>query len=190
MKPTPLRVLPLLVATTACGADLGLGTGATLNDPHGVGVARAAVSTRLGVLTDSKDRGLLLGTELEGRSEWSIGSRWNGGVMLGWGDGPATLGGRVGWEAFGDIGVPLGQRLLGDRALYAGGAFAVPISLERTRNITDLNRATWILRRRLELVPQARYRFYRNNADSPAPASQHELGLLVSLRLRFESDLY
>lgn len=189
----PLRRLarPLLItlATSACGIDLGLGTGATVKDPHGVGVARAAVSTRLSV-SDSKDRGILLGGELEGRSEWSLGSRWNAGLVVGWGDGPATLGGKVGCEVFADFGLPLGERMLGDRAFYAGGALAVPISLERTRSITDMNRATWILRRRLELVPQTRYRFYRNSDDSAAPSHQHELAMLLSLRLRFESDLY
>jgi hypothetical protein len=178
--------LPLL--SVACATDLGLAGGTTLKDPHGVLQARAAVETRVGF--DSKDAGVLVGGELEGRSEWDLGSRWNAGVMVGWGHGPVTLGGKFGYELFASLGVPMDAHLFSSRALYTGAGFALPISLERARNITDMNRTTWILRRRLEVVPMARYRYYLNSADSPAPLHQHELSLVLSLRLRFESDLY
>jgi hypothetical protein len=187
--------LALLLLTAGCAADLGVGAGGTVKDPHAVGVARAGGSTRLGAGT--QDHGFLAGASFENRIEAHRGSRWSAGLLAGYGSGPATLGGRrIGWELFGELGVPVRRSLLGDGDYYLGAAAALPIALERGRNLTDLNKATWILRRRAELVPMLRGRFYQEGADappyedkSPAPHERLEIAFVLSLRIRVETDL-
>lgn len=186
-------VLSLLAG--GCAGDLGLGAGATIKDAHAVGVARAAGSTRI---LGAEDYGFLLGGSLENRMEMDRGSRWNMGVLAGWGYGPAALGGRMGWELFGEAGIPVRQHLLRDSDYYLGAAAALPISLERTRSLHELNNNTWILRRRVELVPQLRGRFYHEGDDAPryegesrpAPANRFEAAFLVSFRIRVKTDLF
>jgi hypothetical protein len=162
---------------------------AGLNAPSGhfVHTGRIAASTRLGDPVNQE--GVLLGVELGSRAEAKVGARWEGGLMLGWGSGPAALGGRVGLEAFGELGTPLRSTLLAHGDFYAGAALGVPLYLGSARQVQDLNRSTAFVTRRFELMPMLRTRVQRGHA-----AAGHTVDLDVSLglmmRLRMISDLF
>ena len=64
------------VALLGCGTDLGLGAGA--KHGHAVALGRLAVATKLNLPLN--DRGVLIGTNLESRSEENVGSSGAGGV--------------------------------------------------------------------------------------------------------------
>jgi hypothetical protein len=153
-----------------------------------VATGRLALSTKLG--TPLNDDGLLLGASLESRGEVDLGSRWESGVMLGWGSGPAAIGGRVGFEAYGEFGTPLYATLFRRGDLYAGAALSVPIHFGSPRHVVDLNESTWVLTRRFEIVPLLRTRLHRDRTVAGATLWRTDLSLGVSLRLRMFSDLF
>jgi hypothetical protein len=182
-----LHALVLALLASGCGADLGVLGGVVPRDGHVVAAGRLAASTKLG--TPANERGFLLGMQLESRAEAQVGSSWNSGVMLGWGDGPAAIDGRVGWEAYAEFGTPLHQTLFQSGNLYAGLALALPIRLGSPRHVVDMNESTWVLMQRVELVPLLRARVFRDNAPGHAVEWQPERSLGLSVRLRVFSDL-
>lgn len=172
---------------SACGADLGALGGVETHTGHFVGGGRLAVSSKLG--SPLNERGLLVGAALEARGEQDLGSRWNSGLMLGWGDGPAAIDGRLGWELFGEIGTPLHGTLFRRGDLYTGLSFALPIHFGPARQVVDLNESTWILTRRLELVPLLRTRLHRDHREGKDAFWRTEISFGVSLRMRAFTDL-
>src|SRR5262245_9933198 len=112
---------------------------------HFVGGGRLAASTKLG--TPLNDAGFLLGAAIEARAETNLGPRWQSGLMLGWGAGPAAIDGRIGFEVYGEIGTTLRETLFRHGDLYGGLVLAVPIHTS-PRHVADLNESTWILTRR------------------------------------------
>jgi hypothetical protein len=185
MTRSVLTLLTLLLS--ACGADLGLLGGLEARTAHFVQTGRIAVSTRLG--DPLNEEGVLLGAELESRSEANVGSRWEAGAMAGWGSGPAALGGRLGIEAYAQLGTPLHATLFDRGDLYGGATIALPLFLGSARHVEDLNRSTMVMSRRFELVPMLRTRFHRGHNDT-AHTCHVDVTLGLALRLRMVSDLF
>lgn len=181
-------VLVVLASLSAgCGAELGVLGGVAPRDGHAVATGRLAASTKLG--SPANERGLLIGMELESRAEADVGASWNSGLMFGWGVNPAAIGGRLGWEAYAEIGTPLDQTLFQDGDLYMGLALGVPIRLGPARQVADLNESTWILMQRIELVPLLRARLAYDAGPGHAQQWSPEISLGLSLRVRVFSDL-
>jgi hypothetical protein len=151
---------------------------------HPVAIGRLAVSSRLG--EPMNDHGFLVGASVESRAESDVGSRFSAGVSLGYGDGPPVVGRWWGWEAFADVGTPLRGKLFPGGDFYAGGTVALPIRLDSSRSIRDMNDSTWIVKRRFELVPFVRGRCHVDiGNDAPV-----EFAGGFSLRFRVFSDLF
>jgi hypothetical protein len=148
-----------------------------------VGIGRLAFSTRLG--TPLNDHGLLVGASVESRGEANVGSRFSTGVSVGYGDGPPLIGRVVGWEAFADFGTPLRGKFFPGGAFYSGATFALPIRLDSSRHIREINDNLSIATRRFEIVPFARARVHvEPDADEVV-----EIVGGASLRFRLFSDL-
>ena len=190
MKPATLFGLILLATSTgvACGADLGGGLGIEAKTGHAVGFGRAAASTKLG--TPLNDHGFLIGASLESRTEAEPGVRYDAGVMLGWGTGPATLGGKWGFESYAEGGTPIRGGFFRNWDWFAGGAVAAPFHFGAPRQVTDLNSSTWFANDRLEFVPMARFRVHGDHPEGGATLTRVDLQLGVAFRLRVLSDLF
>jgi hypothetical protein len=197
VKRARLRLCPLVCGLAlACGTDLGIGGGAKTSG-NIVGFGRLAASTRLSPPWNPNgpmnERGPLVGIDLEDRAEQNIGSRWQAGVFAGWGAGPAPFGEafaqRFGWEAYGEFGFPLHSTLFASTDLYAGVGLAAPFRLDATRKVSDLNETTWVLKRRVELVPLFRTRYL---FGPPAQNHFHRLEITggLAFRFRLETDLF
>jgi hypothetical protein len=167
----------------ACAADFGGGAGAVVPSGHAVGIGRLAFSTRLG--TPLNDHGFLVGASVESRGEASVGSRFSTGISLGYGDGPPLIGKIVGWEAFADFGTPLRGKLFPGGAFYTGGTFALPIRIDSSRHIRELNDATSIASRRFEIVPFVRGRVH----VEPEADEAVEIVGGATLRFRLFTDI-
>ena len=178
-------ITALAVLATGCGADLGVLGGWTPRSGHAVAAGRLAASTKLG--TPANEHGALIGIELESHAEEDVGSSWNAGLMLGYGNGPAAIDGRVGWELYGEFGTPLRQTVFEHGDLYSGLSFALPIRVGAPRHVADTNESTWVLMQRLEVVPLVRTRLYRDRRTEADV--RFELSLGLSVRLRVFSDL-
>jgi hypothetical protein len=176
-----------LLLLMGCGADLAIGGGPEARTGHAVAFGRVAVATKLG--TPTNDHGFMLGMALESRGEQSVGSRWDSGVIVGWGTGPAAIDGRIGREAYGEFGTPLRGTLWDRGAFYTGAVLAMPIHFGSPRQVIDLNQSTWILRQRFELVPLLRVRFHVDPPVGPHANLRTDLALGVAFRLRAFSDL-
>jgi hypothetical protein len=173
------------LALLGCGADLGLGAGA--KDGHAVALGRLAVATKLNLPLN--DRGVLLGTNLESRSEQNVGSRWSTGIMLGYGDGPSQFVGRWwGYEVYAEAGVPLRTTYRGFDDAYVGLGGTFPLSLTSSRAVTDLNRSTWLMKRSIELVPFWHARGYFGKDESDFRNRMEYAGGLA-FRFRVMSDI-
>ncbi len=178
-----------LLAPSGCAADLGLGGGAEAAKGHAVGLGRFAASTRVG--SPLNDHGLLLGASVENRIEHAEGSRFTGGIMVGGGFGPGAIGGSpIGFEGYGEAGTPLRSTLFRDGSFYAGGGLNVPIRLDETRHISELNDSTWVLMRRFELVPTLRARLHVDHPGAESAYLRYDVGALLSLRMRVFNDFF
>jgi hypothetical protein len=175
----------IALALTGCAADLGAGVGAIVPSGNAVGIGRLAVSTRVSDPLNSS--GFLVGGSVETRGEANVGARFSAGLSVGYGDGPPLLGSRVGWELFADFGTPLEGKLFGNTRFYAGATGALPIRLDAGRPLRDLNDSTWIVKRRIEVVPFLRGRVHYETGVGTPPT---EIAGGVSLRLRWFSDLF
>lgn len=172
-------------ALLGCGTDLGLGAGA--KHGHAVALGRLAVATKLNLPLN--DRGVLIGTNLESRSEENVGSRWSTGIMLGYGDGPSQfVGRRWGYEIYAEAGVPLRTTYRGFDDAYVGVGGSLPLSLTGSRAVTDLNRSTWLLKRSIELVPFGHARGYFGDDESNGWNRMEYAGGLA-FRFRVMSDI-
>jgi hypothetical protein len=193
-----MRGLALLTALplAGCAVDLGAGTGAEVTSPHVMGLGRVAAQTRLGA--PMNERGALVGAEVDSRTEYRVGSRFSGGIMLGYGDGPATIGQGplsiwgipVGWEIHGDVGTVLGDTLYPDWTFYGGVALAAPTLLASSRQISDLNESTWVLMRRIEIVPMLRGRMHFDRPFEDDAFFRLDVAGIVNMRLRTITDLF
>jgi hypothetical protein len=170
--------------TLGCGTDLGLGGGA--KDGHFVAFGRLAASTRLSLPLN--ESGVLLGADLESRSELSVGSRWSAGLFAGYGSGPPPFGGRFGYEIYGELGAPLRGTYHGLDNSYLGIGGSLPIALSPSRSVIDLNRSTWLLKRSIEFVPFARLRGYFGQ-DEAKHLDRLEYGGGLAFRFRVMSDI-
>lgn len=172
-----------------CAADFGGALGPELPTGNIVGYGRIAGSTRLG--DPMNEKGPLVGMHLESRMEAEQGSRFQGGIMAGYGYGPAALGGwPIGFEGYLEGGTALRTTLFYKGDFYTGAAVSFPIRAERDRDIRQLNDSTWILHRRLELVPGARYRLFLDHPSGEPLTLRSELVVTFALRLRVFSDLF
>ncbi|HEU4408169.1 MAG TPA: hypothetical protein VFS43_23100 [Polyangiaceae bacterium] len=183
------RAGSLALLSAGCAADLGGGAGAEVARGHVLGFGRVAASTRLG--SPLNDHGLLVGAAVESRAEAPGGSRFTGGVLVGAGYGPESIGGsRWGLEGFAEAGTPLRSTLFRGGDFYAGVGVNRPLRLFEARQIAELNDSTWVLMTRFELVPMGRYRLH---VDHPGPGGarlRHDVGVGLALRLRTFSDLF
>lgn len=176
---------------TGCGADLGAGAGVEARTGHAMGFGRVAAATKVPLNGGAlNEQGALVGVALESRVEQRVGSRWDAGVMLGWGKNAAEIDGRAGWEAYVEFGTPLHDTLFRNGSSYVGATFAVPVMLGATRRASDLNGGTWFAVRRFELVPMLRYRAHFDVPDDAPVQTRHDLALGVTLRLRTFTDLF
>ena len=177
----------LSASLVGCGAELGGGVGVEARSGHAVGYGRAAASTRLG--TPLNDHGFLVGGSLESRAEQQVGARYDAGVMLGWGTGPAAIGGKWGFEAYGEFGTPLQSAIFRDGNCFFGAALGAPYHLAKPREVKDLNDSLWIATTFVELVPMMRVRLHIDHPGGGDPTTKIDLSAGLALRLRVLSDL-
>lgn len=184
MRPVPPgRLIAVALVLTGCAADLGLGAGAKAG--NAVAFGRVAGLTRFG--TPMNERGFLIGAALESRGEEDVGSRWSTGVMVGYGFGPPKFDGQVGLDVFGEAGIPLRGEYHDLYDSYLGFGADVPFILWPGRNVIDLNQSTFILKRRIELVPFGRARAYVQNGVEFGDAVEWSAGF--AFRFRLMTDL-
>ncbi len=177
------------LALAGCAADLGLGGGGEVGQGHGLGFGRVAASTRVG--SPFNDHGPLFGASVESRVEKAEGARFTGGILIGGGFGPGAIGGSpFGFEAYGEAGTPLGATLFRDGSFYAGAGANVPVRLNESRQITELNDSTWVLMRRFELVPTFRVRLHVDHPAAESAYLRYDVGGLLSLRMRTFNDIF
>jgi hypothetical protein len=186
-----LAAAATLGSLTACSADLGGGAGIEARTGHALGFGRIAASTKIGPSgAPLNQRGVLVGTSLEARAEQSRGSRWDLGLMMGWGFGPAEVDGKLGFEAFGEVGTPVRATLVENGDFYLGAGTALTIPLNTARDAADLNRSTWILKRRFELMPELQSRFHFDHPNGGDLIVRTDVEAGISFRLRVFSDLF
>lgn len=176
------------VAGLGCAADLGGGVAIEPRAPHAVGYGRVAASTKLG--TPLNQEGFLIGASLESRTESKLGVRYDTALMLGWGHGPAVLGGKWGIEGYVELGTPIRGGFFRNGDWLLGATAGFPVRLGTPRQVTDLNGATWFAKTRVELVPMARVRTHRDHPPDDAALTRVDLQLGVVVRLRVLSDLF
>jgi hypothetical protein len=188
---TPGRIRVVVLAAlgcAGCAADLGGGLGVEARSGHAVGYGRAASSTKLG--TPMNNEGFLIGGSLESRTEAKLGVRYDAALMLGYGHGPAALGGKWGIEGYLELGTPIRGGFLPNGDWLLGATLAVPFHIGDPRKVTDLNGSTWFAKTRLELVPLARVRAHWDHPPGEDPLTRVDLQLGLALRLRVLSDLF
>lgn len=200
-------IVVLAIACAGCSAELGGGGLVEVRSGNATGYTRIATSTRIG--TPMNEKGLLIGGSLESRLEQRAeacttkglacaynrdngGTRWLGGVMVGYGKGPAMLDRRVGYEIYGEGGTPFRNGFFSNGSFYAGIGASIPILLGPIRSVDDLNESTWILTRRVEVVPQARFRVHVDDPGASAVPTivRTDLTLGVSFRMRLMTDIF
>jgi hypothetical protein len=176
------------LAGLACGADLGGGLGLEPRTAHAVSFYRAAASTKLG--TPLNNEGLLIGGALESRTEAKLGVRYDANLMIGWGHGPATLGGKWGLEAYLEGGTPVRGGFFRNGEFLFGATVAAPFHVGSPREVADLNNSTWYATKRLEFVPLARVRMHWDRPQDDEPRTRLDVQFGATLRLRVLSDLF
>lgn len=185
------RRLRLLLALAApllagCSAQIGAGAGGGFGraPAHFTWSSHVAASTVLG------HRGLLLGAELESRSEAHHGARWTTGVRLGYGQLPDQVPGAGALELHADLGARIDDGALFPRGEgYVGGTAAYVIWLAPRRELLDVNNDQWPVSRGLELVLYGRERTYLDRPGGGAIVPRHDAGAGFALRMRLLSDL-
>ena len=170
-----------------CGAELGGGGGVEVRSGDVVGYGRAAASTRLG--SPLNDHGFLVGGSLESRAEATVGARYDAGLMLGWGSGPKAIGGKWGFETYGEFGSPLQKAIFRDGNCFFGAAIATPYHLAKPREVKDLNESVWIATTFVELVPMVRVRLHLDHPGGGDATTKIDLSGGLAFRLRVLSDL-
>jgi hypothetical protein len=146
---TRRALLLSLTLIAACSADLGALAGIATRDANFVASGRLTASTKLGAPTN--EHGFLVGLAVESRSEARVGS------------GPAAIGGRCGFELYGEVGTPMRSTFFERGDYYLGAALAVPLYFGTSRQVVDLNRAMAIANWRTEIVPMLRMRLHHDH---------------------------
>jgi hypothetical protein len=187
-RPSVLVVVLLAAAGLGCAADLGGGGGIEARTAHAVGFGRAAASTKVG--TPLNNDGILIGSSLESRTEAKLGARYDVGLMLGWGTGPAAIGGKWGFEAYLEGGTPIRGGFFRDGDWFLGGTVAAPFHMGSPRQVQELNGSTWFATSRLEVVPMLRLRRHRDHPEDADALTRVDVELGLVFRLRVLSDLF
>ncbi|HZF49584.1 MAG TPA: hypothetical protein VE093_13085 [Polyangiaceae bacterium] len=188
-----MRTLSALVSIaiagllSGCSVEFGGHAGAgnvAKSPPHLMWASHASGGLNLG--------GILLGAEVEARSESNIGARWNTGLQLGYTQPPtARKTGAVGGEIHADIGTRVyGTTLFPNGDFYWGGTGALIVWLYPEREFSNVNTDELIFSKALELVPYVRARFYYDHdlATGQNPQIHYDLGGGFALRLHYVSD--
>jgi hypothetical protein len=179
-----MAAAPLLCGCSVeFGGHVGAGSVAK-NPPHFMWASHSSANLNLS--------GVLLGAELEGRSEANIGTRWNTGLQLGYQRAPtARKLGDLGFEVHADIGTRIdGATLFPNGDFYFGGTGALIIWLSPQREFSNVNTDEWIFSRGLELVPYVRSRFHydHDRVAGGDPRLNYDLGVGLAMRVHFVSD--
>jgi hypothetical protein len=182
-----LLALTFSLGAVGCAGDLGVGGGAMTKTGHAVAFGRSTLSTRIGGVPMG-DHGMLVGLAVEGRAEQRVGSRFDAGVLLGYGTSPYALADSFGFEGYGEFGTPLRGTLFAHGDKYYGLGVGLPIPLNPRRDVARVNDSLWILKYRLEVVPFVRTLAYDLYGDDLALAVEVSGGL--AFRYRLVSDLF
>lgn len=146
---------------------------------------QAAGSTVLG-----KERGVLLGGEIESRTEYRIGARWTAGTWLGYAWLPRRERWARGFEIHGDFGTRFEDgALFAQGNYYAGSTAALVLWASERHDAFDADATPWMLVRALEVVAGGRTRCNVDDRAGGDWGSRCDVGVSLSLRLRVVSDL-
>jgi len=178
-----------LTATTGCAADLGLGGGAMTHSGHKVALGRMSLTSKP-LSTPINDEGLLVGVALEERDEEHLGSRFMLGAVAGYGLRPYALWNEFSAEFYAEGGTFLRPSLFEHKQGYVGLGAGFPVPIDKQRNVIDVNRSTWILKPRFELVPFLRFRTARDLETYGTLFKDNEISGGLALRYRIVSDLF
>jgi hypothetical protein len=184
-----LRPLALLPALFGCGADLGMGAGVASGTAHAVAVSRLTLATKP-TSSPMNEKGFMAGVVLEQHFEHRVGSRFDFGLLVGWSTETQSIADFCSGEAFLQVGTPARSNLFHHGAMHLDLGAALPIPLNNKRHVTQVNRSTWVLQPRLELVPFARV---RTSKDEPLERSlfhDYEVVGGLAARYRIMSDLF
>ncbi|XXT21939.1 hypothetical protein WME94_10295 [Sorangium sp. So ce429] len=136
--------------------------------------------------------GVLLGAELEARSEATVGARWNTGLQLGYGQAPTSRkAGATGFEVHADFGTRIdGATFFPNGDVYWGATGALVIWLYPEREFSNVNTDEWIFSKAIELVPYARARFHldHDRVTGANPRIHYDFGGGCAFRVHFVSD--
>jgi hypothetical protein len=178
-----------LCATTGCAADLGLGGGAMTNSGNKVALGRISLTTKP-TSTPINDQGLLVGVALEERDEEHLGSRFMLGAVAGYGLRPYAVCNTFSAEFYAEGGTFVRPSLFEHKQGYVGAGAGLPFPIDKQRNVSDVNRSTWILKPRFEIVPFFRFRTARDLETYATLFKDTELSGGVAVRYRIVSDLF
>lgn len=181
--------LVCLNAALGCAADLGLGGGKMTSSGHGVALGRMSLTTKP-MSTPINDRGLLVGVALEERDEEHVGSRFQLGAIVGYGLRPYAIANAFSAEFYAEGGTFVRPSLFEHTQGYLGLGAGFPIPIDKQRNVTDVNRSTWILKPRFELVPFLRVRTARDLETYGTLVKDNEISGGLAVRYRIASDLF
>ena len=186
----------IALMTSGCAAQMGGTFGHSIaHDPgktaterdegHVAWSAQGAVSTVAG-----KERGVLVGGELESRTEYRHGARWTSGAWLGYAWLPERELGAVGGELHADIGTRIEDgTFVRHGNYYVGGAGSLVIWATERHDAYDADATPWLLVRALEVVVGGRVRMHMDDDPAVSWGRRTDVALTLALRLRLISDL-
>jgi hypothetical protein len=184
-----LRAWPLLfLALPGCGADLGVGAGAMPRTGHAVGFGRLAVTNRPSSPLHSEGS-WIFGMTAESRAEEQVGSRFQAGALVGYAARPYSLGSVAAPELALEAGTPLRSTLFRHLDSYFAMNTGLTFPLYHQREVQELNRSTWIVKYRVEIVPFVRVVMH-NQHDAGRFERAFELSGGLAIRQRLVSDLF
>lgn len=183
--------VPLLfVLLNGCAAQTGL-SGGTHLEYRGPDQALWSGHVALLKTPAPSNDGIVLGAEIDGKVGVDEGTRYLGGLRLGYGWAPKSYAESVGCELHLDLGSELTHAgILEDWNGYIGGTVAAVIWLGGDRTTTDLNGEQWVMKPMPELVL-----FTRARASNTPNCDNHEMCLRgtfelgVALRMALLSEL-
>lgn len=179
----------LASGSTGCAMQLGA-TGGHAVGSRGAEGRPAWTTQAAGSVVVGKERGVLLGSELEGRTELGYGSRWTLGTWLGYSWLPRRERGALGGELHLDLGTPIRDGTIFRYGThYAGATGSLIIWASERHDEFDADATPWLLVRALEVVTGPRVRCYRDDPAGPVSDTRCDFALSVALRIRMVSDL-
>lgn len=180
----------LVLWVAGCSADLGPLAGLQTLHSHKNFVASGRLTAATRIASATPEQGWLVGLAIESRSEAHVGSRWEAGLMFGYGSGPAAIGGRCGWELYGELGTPLRSTLFAQGDIYTGLTVGVPLFFGVARRIADLNRSASVVSWRTEFVPTLRTRLHYDAKPTVTDPATLDVAFGVMLRFHGFSDVF